>query len=136
MNKYAQLKRFHHDLQIQVYMYYFMYIGPDTISVEDHFPDTKTFFVNYNKVSNPGSVPKHWLGFSYIRSEDYELDHNFYDTSFLKQSKHTPNNKEKLFREIIVVVEEEWFDAINLTDGATFLTALIKREKTTFNKNK
>ena len=27
-----------------------------------------------------GTVPKHWIGFSYICSEDYELDQNFEDT--------------------------------------------------------
>ena len=37
MNKYAQLNIFHHDRQLQVYMYPFMYDDPETISVEDHF---------------------------------------------------------------------------------------------------
>ena len=41
MDKYAQLKKFHHDLRVQFYMYDFMYVGPGTMSVEDHFPDTK-----------------------------------------------------------------------------------------------
>ena len=25
----------------------------------------------------PGAVPKFWLGFGYVRSEEYELDLNF-----------------------------------------------------------
>ena len=33
-----------------------------------------------------------------------------------------------------MVIEEEWFDDMNLTDGATFPTALIKRAKSRFNK--
>ena len=32
-----------------------------------------------------------------------------------------------------MVIEEEWFSDMNLTDGATFPTALIKREKSIFN---
>ena len=74
------MKRFHHDRRLQVYMYDFMYPDPETMPVEDHFPATKTFVVNYKKTSNPGTAPKHWLVFSYIRSEDYELDMNCYDT--------------------------------------------------------
>ena len=31
MEKYALIKIFHHDPQIQVYMYYFMYVYPETI---------------------------------------------------------------------------------------------------------
>ena len=31
-------------------------------------------------MSTPGLVTKDWLGFSYIRSEDYELDVNFDET--------------------------------------------------------
>ena len=32
-----------------------------------------------------------------------------------------------------MVIEEERFDAMNLTDGASFLTALIKNAKNGFN---
>ena len=64
--KYAQLKRFHHDHQIQIYMYYFIYEDPETMSVEYNFPATKDCFLSYKKMSTPGPVPKHWLGFSYI----------------------------------------------------------------------
>ena len=31
-------------------------------------------------------------------------------------------------------IEEYWYDYMNLTDGATFLTALIKRAKSRFNQ--
>ena len=68
MYKYAQLKRFHHDHRLQVYMYDFMYVNPQTMQVEDHSPATKSFVVNYKKISATGPIPKHWLGFSYIRS--------------------------------------------------------------------
>ena len=44
-----------------------MYVGPQTMPVEEHFPTTKTCDVNYKKMSTPGPVPKYWLGFSYIR---------------------------------------------------------------------
>ena len=46
MDKYAQLKRFHCDLQLEVYMYAFMYVDPQKIPAEDHFPATNTFIVN------------------------------------------------------------------------------------------
>ena len=43
MDKYAQIKRFNYDFQLQVYMYYFMYVDPETIAEEDYFPYNKTF---------------------------------------------------------------------------------------------
>ena len=49
MYKYAQLKMFHHDCRIKVYIYYFISVDPKIVLVEDNFPGTKTFFVNYNK---------------------------------------------------------------------------------------
>ena len=42
------------------------------------------YIVEYKKMSTPGTVPKHCLGFSYILLEEYELDQNFDETSFLK----------------------------------------------------
>ena len=50
MHKYSQLKKFNHDRQLQVYMYNFMYVFPQKMPVEDHFPATKTFIVNYKKM--------------------------------------------------------------------------------------
>ena len=44
--------------------------------------------------------------FSYIRSEDYELDKNFDDTEFKRQSDNTPNGTVKLFCETVVVIKE------------------------------
>ena len=93
MYTYAQLNRFHHDLRIQVYMYDFMYIDPEIIPVEDHFPATKIFVVNYNKISTPQPVPKHRIGFSYISSEYYELNHNFYDTDLKNNQTTHPTMK-------------------------------------------
>ena len=52
------------------------------------------------------------------------------------KSDHSSNNKVKLFRENIVVIEEEWFSGMNLTGGEMFPTALIKREKSRFNLKK
>ena len=45
-----------------------------------------------------------------------------------KISYHTADNKVKSFRKNIVVIEEEWFDDMNLTYVETFPTSLIKRE--------
>ena len=67
MDKYAQMKSFNYDLRLQVYMYAFKYVDPETISEEDYFIATKHFVENYKKVSTPVPVPKHWLRFSYIR---------------------------------------------------------------------
>ena len=64
MCKYEQQKRFNHDRRLQVYMYDFMYVDPQKMTVGDHFPVTKTFVVNYKKMSTPGPIPKHCLIFS------------------------------------------------------------------------
>ena len=50
MDKYSQLKRFHHDRQLQAYMYDFMYVDTETMPVEDHFTATKRIFLNYKKI--------------------------------------------------------------------------------------
>ena len=80
IDKYAQLNIIHHDRQLQVYMYDFIYVDPNTMPPEENFPDTKIFVDNYKKISTPGPVPKTFLEFSYIRSEDYGLDVNFDET--------------------------------------------------------
>ena len=41
MGKYAQLNRFHRDRQLEDYKYAFMYVDPEAMTVEDHFPGTK-----------------------------------------------------------------------------------------------
>ena len=41
MYKYSRLNRFHHDLQIQVYMYDFMYVDPEIMSVKLKNPTTE-----------------------------------------------------------------------------------------------
>ena len=79
-DKYAQIKSFHYDYQLQVYMYNFMYVDPETMAEEEYFPSTKTFVTNYKNMSTTGPVPKHWIVCSYLRSEYDELDLNFYET--------------------------------------------------------
>ena len=68
------MKRCNHDRRLQVL---FMSVDPETIPEEDYFRATKTFVEKYKKTSTPRSVPKHWLEFSCIYSEYYELDMNF-----------------------------------------------------------
>ena len=41
---------------------------------KDHFPATKQSVENYEKTLITGTFSKNWLGFSYIRSEDYKFD--------------------------------------------------------------
>ena len=79
MDKYTQLNRFYHDQILKVYMYAFIYVDPDTMPMRKYFLDT-IFFENHNKMSNQGPVQKHFFGFSYMRSECYELYHKFDDT--------------------------------------------------------
>ena len=83
-----------------------MYVDTNTMSVEDHFPATKTFVVDYKKISTTGTVPKRWIGFSYILSEDYELYLNFNVTEMKNKLDHSSNNKVKLFCENIGFIEE------------------------------
>ena len=44
MDKYTQMKRFHHDRQLQVDMHTFIYVYTETILVDGHFPATKKNF--------------------------------------------------------------------------------------------
>ena len=44
-------------------------------------------------MSTKGPAPKYWLVSSYIRSEDYDLDHNFDDTEIKNQSENLSKNK-------------------------------------------
>ena len=85
-------------------------------------------------MSTPGPVLKHWLGFSYIHSKYYMLDLSFDETEMKIKSDHSSENKVKSCFKNIVVIEEEQFSDMNSNDGATFITALIKRAKNRFNK--
>ena len=80
MDKYEKMKRFHYNRRLQARLYAFMYVYPEIMTEENYFSATKKFVSNYKKMSTPGPVPKHWLGFSYICSEYYELDLNFDET--------------------------------------------------------
>ena len=71
-----------------LYVCFHVCVDPQIIPAEDHFTDSKIIVVNYKKNSTPGPIPTHWLGFSYIRSENYKLDQNFDDTELKKQSEN------------------------------------------------
>ena len=53
MDRYTQLKRFHHDRRLD-----FLYVDTEAMPVKEHFPDIKMFAENYKKMSTPGPVPK------------------------------------------------------------------------------
>ena len=74
---YAQMKRFHNKHKLRIYMYDFMYADTETMSGGFYLQVTITFVEKYKKSLTPGPVPKYWIIFSYIRSEDYESDLNF-----------------------------------------------------------
>ena len=83
MDKYSQMKKFNYDLRLQVYMYAFMYVNTETIGdLTPMWSEKKTIVENYKKVSTPVPVTKHWLGFSYMRSEYYELYLKFDEDMF------------------------------------------------------
>ena len=46
-----------------------------------------------------------------------------------RKSDHPSNDKVKIFFKNIVIIEEEWFTDMNLTDVSKISTAPIKREK-------
>ena len=39
------MKRYHHGHRLQFYMYYFMYMFPETMVDEEYFPETTSFFL-------------------------------------------------------------------------------------------
>ena len=90
-------------------MYALFYFYPETVTVEEYFSDTKIFFENSKKMSTPGPVSKHWLGFSFIRSEYYELDMKFYETELKIKSDHISNDEVKLFCEILWSLRKNFF---------------------------
>ena len=49
MDKYAQLKRFHNDLRLQVYMYSFMYVDQEKMPVGEHFLAKKCLLITTRK---------------------------------------------------------------------------------------
>ena len=58
----------------------------------------------------------------------------FDGTEMKSRSDNSPKNKVKTFHENLVVVEEEWFSEMNLTDSDTSPPDLIKREQLRFNQ--
>ena len=97
-------------VRFKFYIYDFMYADTDEMSEEDYFPYTKKFVENYNNTSTPGSVPWHWMGFSYTFSEDYDLDLKFYEIYMERKPEKSPNSQVKTFHEKIVVIREDFSD--------------------------
>ena len=50
IDKYAQMKRFHCDLLIQVYMYDFMNVNPESMVEEEYFQATKYLLKTKRKI--------------------------------------------------------------------------------------
>ena len=63
-------------------------------------------------MSTIGSAPKNWLGFSYISSEYYELDLNFYEREMKTKAEKSPNKNKSLHKNV-VVIEEQFFSDMN-----------------------
>ena len=54
-----------------------MYVDTETMVEEGWFTATKTIVEKYKRRSTTVPVPNNFLVFSYIYSDDYELDLNF-----------------------------------------------------------
>ena len=98
MYKYAQLNRFHRDCQLQVYMYYLIYVDSRNVPVENHFIVTKIFAANYKKCQ----LQEHSQNISldlvtYVQKMMSEV-RTLMIQIFLKQSDRTSNNKVRMFR--------------------------------------
>ena len=52
IDKYAQIKRFHHDSWLQLYIYAFMYVDTENIPEDDYLPATKILVDNCKKKVN------------------------------------------------------------------------------------
>ena len=64
IDKYALMKMFQYEHQLQVYMYDFMYVDREAMAEEEYFSDTKTVVENYKNMSTPGPVT---IFFAWIR---------------------------------------------------------------------
>ena len=84
-------------------------------------------------MSTPGTVPKYWLGFSYMHSKGYELYMKFNEIKFkINQTAH-PAIKLNYFAKILWSSRNNSFH-MNLTDGEKFPMGLIKRAKSRINQ--
>ena len=70
MEKYAIMKRFHHDYRFQVYIYALIYGDLETIPVRNYFPAAQKI-ENYKKIPIQRPVLKYWLQFSFIHSKGF-----------------------------------------------------------------
>ena len=57
--------------------------------------------MNYKKMLTPAPVPKHFLGYGYIRPENYELYQKLDDTELTQQSYNTFNDKVNYFEKLL-----------------------------------
>ena len=74
------MKMFHYYCQLYVDIFAFMYVDLDAVLKEEFFIPTRKIVANYNIMSTPALVSKYCLRFSYICSEEYDLDLNFNET--------------------------------------------------------
>ena len=75
MNKYIQIKKFHHGCWFKVYIYNFMYIKPDTISEEEYLTATNVF-----KTTRKGQIldQSQNIGLDLVAYSGHRLKPNFY----------------------------------------------------------
>ena len=81
-------------------------------------------------------MTNHCVCFSYIFSEDYKLDLNFYGTSEDNKSYVFPTKHDTNVWQIVLVIAEEWLSEINSTDIVNFTKALIQHIRIRISKIK
>ena len=64
MDKYVQINNFRRGCWLKFYIHTFMCNKLETMPEEKYLLANNLFFEDNKKRSNPGPVPKHWLGFS------------------------------------------------------------------------
>ena len=124
--KMAEMARYHFDRRFQIYLVALMFCDPNLLSLSQMYAATKHFIADYKKSdaykNNPSApIPKHWLGFSFIRGEHEENDYNYNgeNTDTSGRRDRQPLGPQK-FKMCVLIIAEEWFSDMNSVDSATF----------------
>ena len=86
-------------------MYDFVYVDTKTMLEDDYFLATTIFVQDYKNRSTPGPVSKYWIEFSYIHSQDYELDLKFDEKRKKGEQKTQQTKNNEFFYKKILIIE-------------------------------
>ena len=97
-NKYSQMKRFHHDCRLQVYMYTSIYVDSETMTEENHYPTKKRQLRTTIKYQLQDQSQNIGLDlFTYVQNVMSQIRTLMNIEFNKKQSDNTSNNKINLF---------------------------------------